>query len=150
MAEMQYNELRKTQLTHILRMDDRLYMAHSMESRVPFIDYRYIEKAVQIPEENKIQEGFTKFLLRKHFEEKLPSEVIWRKNKMGWPSPKKLWAERFDKDKVLELFNNSKLKKYFNLNNLKILYEKNPAAYPVEKFIVAELFVRQFNVEVKK
>lgn len=148
MQQLQYNELRNTQLTHILRMDDRLYMSQSLESRVPYIDYRYIEKAVKIPEKEKIQEGYTKYLLRKHFENRLPEEVVWRKNKMGWPSPKKRWAERLDKNKVEELFRTARTSKYFNVEKIKKLYYKDATAYPFVQFIMTEMFVRKFRVDI--
>ena len=77
MEELQYNELRGTQLTHILHGDDRMYMAFSIESRVPFIDYRYIEEAVRIPEHLKITDGYTKYPLRKYIEGRLPDSVVW-------------------------------------------------------------------------
>lgn len=146
MQELQYNELRGTQLTHILRMDDRLYMSQSMESRVPYIDYRYIEQSVKVPEERKIQEGYTKYLLRQMFKDKLPAEVIWRKNKMGWPSPKNRWAKRFDDDKMMQLFDTARTSEYFNTNALKQEYKKNPASRAIEQFLVVEFFVRKFDV----
>ncbi len=148
LQELQYNELRKTQLTHILRMDDRGYMAFSLESRVPYIDYRYIENAVKVQEEDKIQEGYTKYLLRKFVDGRLPHDVVWRKNKMGWPSPKKRWVSRFDSQKVNDLFVHSKCSKYFNIQELGELYKDNPSSWSIEKFMIIELFVRLFNVEV--
>lgn len=144
---MQYNELRGTQLTHILRMDDRCYMAFSMESRVPFIDYRYIEAAVKIPEDLKIRDGYTKYLLRKHIEGKLPDEVVWRKNKMGWPSPRERWIKRLDKKRVEELFENPRCRNYFNVGAVRKLWKKDPYAFAVEKFLCVELFMRLFDVE---
>lgn len=145
--ELQYNELRKTQLTHILRMDDRGYMAFSMESRVPYIDYRYIEEAVKICPEEKIENGYTKYLLRKFVEGKLPDSVVWRKNKMGWPSPKERWVSRFETERIEDLFNNARTSKYFNIAQLKELYKISPASYPIERFIIIELFVRLFHVQ---
>ncbi len=147
LAEMQYNEIRGTQLTHILRMDDRNYMAFSMESRVPFIDYRYIESAVQIPEERKIDKGYTKFLLRQYIDGKLPEDVVWRKNKMGWPSPRSRWIKRLDKARVEKLLDNPRSKKYFRIDKVKKLWQKNPEAVPFEKFLSVELFMRLFDVE---
>ena len=146
LEDMQYNELRGTQLTHILRMDDRNYMAFSMESRVPFIDYQYIESAVSIPESMKIKDGFTKYLMRKHIEGKLPDEVVWRKNKMGWPSPRERWIERLDKAEVEKLFINPRSDKYFDIEKIKALWEKNPGAFAFEKFLSVELFMRLFDV----
>ena len=147
LAAMQYNEIRGTQLTHILRWDDRMFMAFSVESRVPFIDYRYVEAAVQIPENMKIKNGYTKYLLRKHIEEKLPGEVVWRKNKMGWPSPRKRWIERLDTKKVEDLFYNARSAKFFNLENIKKVYKEDPEAYAVEQFLSVELFMRLFDIK---
>lgn len=146
MADMQYNEIRGTQLTHILRGDDRSYMAFSMESRVPFIDYRYIEQAVQIPEKKKIQNGYTKYPLRKHMEGRLPGQVVWRRNKMGWPSPRKRWIDRFDNEKMEDLFQNTRSVKYFNVDKIKSLYHNHADHYIVEKFLNVELFMRLFDV----
>lgn len=148
LKKLQYNELRGTQLTHILRMDDRAYMAFSMESRVPYIDYRFMEAAVKISEEEKIQNGYTKYLLRKYIEGRLPDHVVWRNDKMGWPSPSKRWVERFDQDRVRELFDNARTGKYFNVGELKKLYLKDPASWPIEQFMIVELFVRQFDVQM--
>lgn len=149
MSDMLYHELKSTQLPNILRLDDRLYMAHSLESRVPFIDYRYVEQAVKIPDANKIQNGYTKYLLRKRYENRLPKEVIWRKNKMGWPSPEARWAARFDKEKMDDLFNNPRTKDIFNVDRIKKIKDKSPTNYVVEKFVITELFVRLFDLTVE-
>lgn len=148
LEDMQYNELRGTQLTHILRMDDRNYMAFSMESRVPFIDYRYVESAVSIPEEMKIKDGFTKYLMRKYIEGKLPDEVVWRKNKMGWPSPRDRWIERLNKTEVEKLFINPRSDKYFDIEKVRELWRNDPRAFAFEKFLSVELFMRLFDVDV--
>lgn len=143
---LQYNELRKTQLTHILRWDERAYMAFSMESRVPFIDYNYVEDAVKIPEKLKIQNGYTKYLLRKNIEGHLPDSVVWRKNKMGWPSPANRWIDRFDREEVLDLFKDARSLKYFNIKEIKELYMRKPYDRAVDMFINIELFMRLFDV----
>lgn len=148
--ELLENEVRGTQLSHILRYDDRGYMAYSLEGRVPFIDYRYVEKAVRIPAVIKIQQGYTKYLLRNYLREKLPSDIVWRKNKMGWPSPAKKWVSGFDKKKVEELFDNSRSSSLFHLGEIKELYQKNPTARPVEVFFILELFMEQFDVKVRR
>lgn len=148
MAELQYNELRGTQLTHILHGDDRMYMAFSIESRVPFIDYRYIEEAIRIPEQLKIIDGYTKYPLRKYVEGRLPDSVVWRKNKMGWPSPRKRWIDRFDKKRVAEMLNKPRSEKYFNIGNIKNLWQQDRSAYAVEQFLNTEIFMRLFDARV--
>lgn len=148
LEQMQYNEIRGTQLTHILRGDDRGYMAFSMESRVPFIDYRFIEAASQIPSESKIQNGYTKYLLRKNVEGKLPADVVWRKNKMGWPSPRKRWIERLDKRAVKELIENAQSANYFNMDAIRKKWDNDPQSYAIEVFLGVELFIRLFDIDV--
>lgn len=144
------NEIRGTQIPHILRYDDRGYMAYSLEGRVPFIDYKYVETAVQIPANVKIQNGYTKYLLRKYLKGKLPEDVIWRKNKMGWPSPSKKWVKNFNKEKVEQLFKNPRSRDLFDISKIKALYEKRPASRPVEVFFILEFFIEQFDVKMGK
>ena len=145
MAELQYNEIRSTQLTHILHWDDRMYMAFSIESRVPFIDYRYIEEAVKIPERLKIIDGYTKYPLRKYADGRLPDSVVWRRNKMGWPSPRSRWIDRFDKSQVVAMLKEPRSSKYFDVRAIRALWEINPYHYAMEAFLNMEIFMRLFN-----
>lgn len=142
--QMQYGEIRGIQLTHILRMDDRAYMAASIESRVPYIDYRYMEAVMSIELSEKIHNGYTKYALRKGFEGKLPDEVIWRKNKMGWPSPAKRWTDRFDKEKVNNIFEHPVSDDIFNVDRIKKDYENDSSSYSFEKFLTTEILLRKF------
>ncbi len=144
--ELLYKELRKTQLTHILRMDDRGYMAYSMESRVPFIDYRYLEEAVKIPPVEKIQKGFTKYLLREKMQGAIPSDVIWRKSKNGWSSPAERWVKRFDKAEVENMLLNPVSEKYFNMDYIRKQWVLNPISQVIEDFFFTEVFMRQFHI----
>ena len=145
MEELQYNELRGTQLAHILHGDDRMYMAFSMESRVPFIDYRYIEEAVKIPERLKIADGYTKYPLRKYAEGRLPDSVVWRRNKMGWPSPRKRWIDRLDKNKIAEMLKEPRSEKYFDIPAIQSLWKTDPCHYAMEAFLNLEIFMRLFD-----
>ncbi len=60
---------------------DRMTMAHSLEGRVPFLDTEFIELAVSVDLDQRLQpnSGVEKWALRKAFEGMLPEEVIWRK-----------------------------------------------------------------------
>lgn len=145
MEDLQYNEIRGTQLAHILHGDDREYMAFSMESRVPFIDYRYIEEAIKIPPHLKIVNGYTKYPLRRHIDGRLPDSVVWRKNKMGWPSPRKRWIERFDKERIRRYLEEPRSERYFNIPSIRRLWEMDSCHYAVERFLNVEIFMRLFN-----
>jgi asparagine synthase (glutamine-hydrolysing) len=96
--DLQYEELYKTQLPQLLKYEDRNSMRNSIETRLPFIDYKVVEAALSINNRFKINEGWTKNILRKSVESILPFDVIWRKNKMGFEAPEKTWLEEIDSD----------------------------------------------------
>lgn len=143
---MIYKEIRKTQLPHILRMEDRGYMAYSMESRVPFIDYRYLEEAVKIPPMSKIRNGYTKYLLRSKMQGMIPDEVVWRKNKNGWSSPSKKWVDKFDKFEVDKMLQSPVSEKYFNMPYVRQKWIENPYGKEIEAFFFVETFMREFRI----
>lgn len=62
-----------------------------IESRAPFLDYRVVEYCTQLPPEYLIHKGWHKYVLRKAVEEYVPPEVVWRRNKMGFPFPYREW-----------------------------------------------------------
>lgn len=66
-------------------------MAFSIESRVPFLDYRIIEFAFSLDSSLKINGSWTKWILRKAAERVLPSPVAWRRSKLGYPTPMARW-----------------------------------------------------------
>lgn len=91
--KLQQLEISKTQLPHLLKYEDKNSMANSVETRLPFLDYRCVEAALSIPDEFKIKDGWTKFVLRKAMETLLPEKVIWRKSKLGFNAPEKTWLD---------------------------------------------------------
>ena len=71
----------KYSLPHLLKAEDRNSMAHSVEARVPFTDYRLVDYVFSIPGIYKIHNGWTKWLLRLATKDLLPEEIVWRKDK---------------------------------------------------------------------
>jgi asparagine synthase (glutamine-hydrolysing) len=65
-------------------------MAHSLECRQPFLDYRVVEFAASLPRKLKYHRGKGKLLLRKAFGDLLPEE-IWTRKKMGFGVPLDHW-----------------------------------------------------------
>lgn len=80
-------------LVTLIHYADRTSMAFSIESRMPFMDYRLVEFLAQVPASYKMRNGWTKYLARMAFDGKLPDEITWRKDKMGWKIPEKKWFE---------------------------------------------------------
>jgi len=88
---MQRQEIVCWQLPKLLRYEDRNSMRHSIETRLPFLDYRVVELAVSLPIRQKIRDGWTKYSLRTAMKGLLPDEVLWRTDKVGFESPTQTW-----------------------------------------------------------
>jgi asparagine synthase (glutamine-hydrolysing) len=80
-------------LPELLRYADRNSMAHSREVRLPFLFHKLVEFIFSLPASYKIKDGFTKWILRKSMEQKLPNEITWRKGKVGFEPPQKEWMQ---------------------------------------------------------
>jgi len=94
---LQQNLLRQVQvlpLPSLLRYEDRNSMAFSVESRVPFMDYRLIEFTLGLPEELIYREGERKHILRKTFRGVVPDKILDRRDKMGFVSAEERWLKQ--------------------------------------------------------
>lgn len=80
-------------LEELLRYADRNSMAHGTEVRLPFLNYELVQFIFSLPSSFKIQNGFTKSILRKTMDEKLPANIVWRTEKIGFETPQKKWME---------------------------------------------------------
>ena len=80
-------------LGELLRYADRNSMAHGREVRLPFLSHELVEFIFSLPPQYKIHDGWTKWILRKGVENKLPPETVWRKDKIGFEPPQKSWME---------------------------------------------------------
>jgi asparagine synthase (glutamine-hydrolysing) len=80
-------------LPTLLRYADRNSMAHSREVRLPFLSHELVEFLFSLPSDLKIKEGWTKYLMRASFEDILPEEIAWRKDKIGFEPPQKSWMD---------------------------------------------------------
>ena len=85
-------QLLHTSLPVQLKWADRDSMAHSVESRVPFLDYRLVEFVQGCPDAFKIEAGVTKRILRAGLADRLPPEVAGRADKMGFVTPEAAWV----------------------------------------------------------
>ncbi len=120
-AEFSHMNLRswsdmREELVDLLKTADRNSMAFSIESRFPYLDYRLVEFAMSIPSAYKIHEGWTKYLSRKSFEGLINEAVLWRKDKLGFPTPQKEWFEMGFSDFAMNYISNSKFLRYLDVN----------------------------------
>jgi asparagine synthase (glutamine-hydrolysing) len=84
-------QLLRSSLPALLHWEDRDSMAHSVEARVPFLDYRLVEFALGLPPEHKISGAVTKRVLREAMKGVLPEAVRARTDKLGFQTPEEEW-----------------------------------------------------------
>lgn len=88
----------------LLHNEDSNSMTFSIESRVPFLDYRIVEFAIALDGSYKIRNEWTKWIIRKGCRRYLPAKVVKRKNKMGFPAPFDRWLrEGKSKEEIKEV-----------------------------------------------
>ncbi|MEI9947103.1 MAG: asparagine synthase (glutamine-hydrolyzing) [Chitinophagaceae bacterium] len=105
-----YKSTFKGGLETLLRYADRNSMANSVEVRLPFLSHQLAEFVFSLPDTMKINAGWTKWIARKVFDKKLPEEIIWRKEKVGFEPPDR---------NLSKLANHMPLTYYFHDNNVK-------------------------------
>ncbi len=114
----------KTYLVELLMKQDKMSMAASIESRVPFLDYSLVEFSTRIPSELKLNGKVGKYILKKSAEGLLPKQVIYQK-KIGFPVPLNKWFKGelsgFVRDELLQ---GSILNEFFNTKQIEKMVEK--------------------------
>jgi asparagine synthase (glutamine-hydrolysing) len=78
-------------LPELLHYEDRNSMAHSLEARVPFLDYRLVELLFSLGSSELIERGRTKAVLRRALGDLLPPVVRDRVDKLGFVTPEAAW-----------------------------------------------------------
>src|SRR3989344_3154134 len=116
-----------------LMVDDKINMANSMESRVPFLDYKFVEFSSTIPPRLKLK-GFTgKYILKKIMNHLLPKEILKRK-KMGFTPPLSYWIDYGFKDMAKEIYEDKELLKLFNKYHLEKSLQQYNKIFPLLTF----------------
>ena len=87
-------QVSKTNLQMLLHWEDRNSMAHSVESRVPFLDYRLVEFNLGLPDSQKLNAATTKVILRNAMKGILPEKIRMRMDKLGFVTPEIVWVTK--------------------------------------------------------
>ncbi|MBC7450478.1 MAG: asparagine synthase (glutamine-hydrolyzing) [Cytophagales bacterium] len=96
--------------------DDLMYkmdiasMRYGLEVRSPFLDYRMVEFAMNLPLNLKIRQGEQKYLLKKALENHLPKSLIYRK-KWGFPAPVEEWLKGAHKGLIDQCLSKEQIRK---------------------------------------
>lgn len=89
-----YQDLMITSIPAFLRYADRNSMAFSIESRLPFLDYRLVEFIFSLPADMKLHDSVTKVILRKAMHGTIPEQIENRQDKMGFVTPEAVWFRK--------------------------------------------------------
>ena len=83
----------KYHLPALLHYEDRSSMRYSIESRVPFLDYRVVEAAFNLRDEQKVGYGIGKKVLRDSMRGIVPDAILDRRDKLGFVTPQAEWIK---------------------------------------------------------
>ena len=145
-------EVIKDSIPELLHNEDGNSMAFSIESRVPFLDYRLVEFGLVLDSKYKIRNEWTKWIIRQSCKEYLPKKVARRKNKMGFPAPFARWLrECEEKEQMKELIyalgeRNIVPKETIDFYYQEHMSKKADRNQMLYKFMVLEMWLRTCNV----
>lgn len=126
-AKMQYIDLNFWLIGDILLKADKMSMAHSLESRVPFLDREVYKVARTLALSDKVTAENTKVAFRRAAGKYLTSDGA-KKKKLGFPVPIRIWLreERYY-NKVKESFTSEAAEEFFNTDELVRLLDLHKA-----------------------
>jgi len=111
----------KTLLPALLQVEDRVSMAHGLESRVPFLDHPLVELAATIPSNIKFKDGTMKNVLKNSMRSYLPDAILNRTDKMGFPVPLNAWLKGEARGFIHDVFSTSQALNRDLINNRMVL-----------------------------
>ena len=115
---LQALDITSTSIPILLRFEDKNSMAHGIETRLPFLDYRLVEFALSLPADYKIHDGWTKWPLRHAMQGRMPDSITWRKNKFGFEAPEEIWLRRHDNPMQAAVFASPILRELVDMKKL--------------------------------
>ena len=139
-------------LEHLLKWEDRNSMWFSLEARVPFLDYRLVEKSLATSSDLIIKKGMTKYILRESMKGILPEKILLRRDKIGFATPQDEWFRTESwQQKIKEIIHSESFKNRELIIPEKAAYlyqqhlsGKNNVGDEIWKWVHLELWFREF------
>lgn len=139
-------------LEHLLKWEDRNSMWFSLEARVPFLDYRLVEKMLATGSKLIIDRGTTKVILREAMNGTLPEKIRQRRDKVGFETPQDEWFRTPLFQKLIkDLLESTSFRDrgLINTDKAKHLYQKHlnnqlNISKEIWKWLHLEMWYRQF------
>lgn len=124
-TRMLYTDIKTYLPGDILVKVDRMSMAHSLEVRAPFLDYRIVEFAATLPSRWKIRDREKKIILRNAFARLLPADILNRR-KHGFTVPLERWFRADLRDfSESRFFRGDAAAHYFSLPVLRRIWDEH-------------------------
>jgi asparagine synthase (glutamine-hydrolysing) len=143
---MQVLEITETNLPMLLRFEDKNSMRFGIETRLPFLDYRFVEFALSLSTRIKLNRGWTKWPLRAAMRDMLPANICWRKDKIGFAAPDQLWLNRHSPAMYEKVIDSPLLARYVDMNALKKKFHRLDLGMRWRLYCVA-LWGERFRIE---
>jgi asparagine synthase (glutamine-hydrolysing) len=138
----------KCLLPALLQVEDRMSMAHGLESRVPLLDHPLIEFAATVPADVKFEGGHMKHMIKQTYKDVLPEGLLQRRDKMGFPVPLREWFAGELNEMVRDIFHGSKARSRDYINYDAVLRNFDKAGRFSRKtwgLLSLELWHQQFH-----
>ena len=111
----------KTLLPALLQVEDRVSMAHGLESRVPLLDHRLVELAATIPADIKFKDGTMKHVFKRSLRSLVPDVIAERRDKMGFPVPLTEWLHGEAREFAIDTLSSTAAQGRVLFDNRKVL-----------------------------
>jgi asparagine synthase (glutamine-hydrolysing) len=146
-----YEAFRFAALPGLLHYEDRNSMAFSLETRLPFLDFRLVEYLFSLPPSQKIREGGNKVVLRNAMKGILPEAIRNRTDKMGFATPEDIWFRTVLRKPIHEMIHSKSFAErgYFNIEQVEKAFDqhcqgKTNIHFTIWRWINLEMWFRVF------
>ncbi|WP_448188660.1 asparagine synthase (glutamine-hydrolyzing) [Azospirillum sp. sgz301742] len=145
LRSLQMLEVETTGLPPLLRFEDKNAMAHSIETRLPFLDHRLVEHCISLGWNLKMRDGWSKWVVRQSMRDVLPATIAWRRTKLGFTAPEQLWLSRHAEVMVQTVDRSSLVRHFCNADRVREGYRRLDLGGQWRLFCMA-LWEEQFGV----
>lgn len=145
------SDLLRYSIPQLLRYEDKNSMRWSIESRVPFLDFRLVEMAASLPSSCKIREGTTKYILREALLGLVSERILGRKDKIGFAAPDEDWLMSQDFVQMAqEIFSSRRFegRRYWKSQKVMQMLDEHTGAGGRKRKNHSEALWRIINVEL--
>lgn len=154
--ERLYEDLTKYSIPNVLRYEDKNAMAFSIETRVPFLDHKFVEYVLSLPIDQKIKNGWNRYIYRNAMKGIIPENIRLRRKKIGFTTPERIWMKE-GSEHVMKIFKSDefKISGIFNQDRVIQSYAdwlngKNSIdALLFWRILNTQLWINRFNLKIK-